>query len=354
MGDVRRMGESVVRAAIAAIIAAALIDAAAAQGPRPIKVVVVTMFEHGNDAGDRPGEFQFWVEREKLDTVLRFPAGFRDLRLNADRGILGIVTGPGVTNATASIMALGYDSRFDLSKAYWLVAGIAAVDPDDASVGSAAWATHVVDGDLVREFDARESPGSWPYGRLAIGATQPNRLPDVARYEAVAYELNAALADWAYRQTRDVALIDNPELAAARAKYKDQPNAARPPFVLKGDSLGGSTFWHGRVLTKWANDWTQLWTKGRGNFVMTNMEDNGTANALQRLSKAGRADYSRLLVLRTASNYSTPPPGVEATASIFAPYVGLLPGLEAAYRVGSVVVHRILENWPQWERETPR
>ena len=28
-----------------------------------IKVVIVTMFERGEDTGDTPGEFQLWVER---------------------------------------------------------------------------------------------------------------------------------------------------------------------------------------------------------------------------------------------------------------------------------------------------
>jgi len=320
--------------------------------PIRIKVVVVTMFEHGADTGDRAGEFQYWVEREKLDQVLPFPAGFRDLRLNADRGILGIVTGAGVTNATAAVMALGADPRFDLSKAYWLVAGIAGVDPEDASVGSAAWARYVLDGDLVREFDARETPRGWPYGRIAIGAKAPNQLPAGPRWESVLYPLNQALSDWAYGLTRNITLVDTPEAAALRRKYK-QPNATRPPFVLQGDSLGASTFWHGRILNQWANDWVKLWTKGQGNYVMTNMEDNGTANALQRLTKLRRADYSRLLILRTGSNYSMPPPGMDAASSILTPYVGLAPSLEAAYRVGSIVVHELVNNWTEWEHRTP-
>ena len=69
------MAEPLVRLVIAAAVAAALTPAAQAQAPLPIKGVVVTMFEHGSDAGDRPGEFQLWVEREQLDTVLPFPAG---------------------------------------------------------------------------------------------------------------------------------------------------------------------------------------------------------------------------------------------------------------------------------------
>ena len=38
-----------------------------------VRIVVVTMFERGADIGDEPGEFQYWVEREKLDRVYPFP-----------------------------------------------------------------------------------------------------------------------------------------------------------------------------------------------------------------------------------------------------------------------------------------
>jgi purine nucleoside permease len=50
--------------------------------PVEIKVVVINMFEVGADTGDAPGEYQYWVEREHLDTVLPLPAGYHDLRLN--------------------------------------------------------------------------------------------------------------------------------------------------------------------------------------------------------------------------------------------------------------------------------
>jgi len=40
------------------------------------------MFEVGADTGDTPGEYQYWVEHEHLDTILPFPAGYHDLRLN--------------------------------------------------------------------------------------------------------------------------------------------------------------------------------------------------------------------------------------------------------------------------------
>src|ERR1019366_2556146 len=67
---------------------------AKAQPKIPVKVVVVAMFERGADTGDEPGEYQYWVEREKLDRVIPFPQGYHDLRMNRDGG-LGILTGGG-------------------------------------------------------------------------------------------------------------------------------------------------------------------------------------------------------------------------------------------------------------------
>ena len=43
-----------------------MVAAVATAGPIKVKVVVVAMFERGEDTGDRPGEFQHWVEREGL------------------------------------------------------------------------------------------------------------------------------------------------------------------------------------------------------------------------------------------------------------------------------------------------
>ncbi len=137
----------------------------AATGPAkiPIKVVVVTMFEHGELSGDRPGEFQFWVERLPLAKQLDFPLGPFPLRMN-EAGVLGVCLGGGIANAAATMMALGLDPRFDFSQSYWLVAGIAGGDPEDSTLGSAVWANHIVDGDLLYEIDGREIPQIGPMG----------------------------------------------------------------------------------------------------------------------------------------------------------------------------------------------
>ncbi|MFT4790136.1 MAG: purine nucleoside permease, partial [Paraglaciecola sp.] len=136
----------------------------------PVKTVVVTMFEDGEAMGDGAGELQLWLERGNFSTKLDFPLGEYDLYLSED-GVLVICVGGGIPNATASIMALGLDPRFDLSKSYWLISGIAGGDPEDVSLGTAVWAKHIVDGDLIYQVDSREIPKSWPYGIIPLGAT---------------------------------------------------------------------------------------------------------------------------------------------------------------------------------------
>ena len=320
-----------------------------------VKVVVVTMFERGADTGDEPGEFQYWVEREKLDRVLPFPAGYRDLRMNR-QGVLGIVTGIGTAKAAASIMALGLDPRFDLSRAYWLVAGIAGIDPADGSLGSVAWAEWVVDGDLGHEIDAREIPADWKTGYIPLRKSKPYELPRRVPDEGECYHLNAALVDWAFRLTRNVGLPDTPEMRARREQY-EQPNARRPPFVLKGDTLSSMTFWHGRLLDQWANDWVKYHTGGQGNYVTCGMEDTGTLQALTFLSKAGLADLTRVLVLRAASNYDQQRPGASASESLAETKIGhysaYLPALEGAWRAGRVVVEELATHWERYWDQSP-
>lgn len=321
--------------------------------PLPVKVVVVAMFENGASTGDAPGEFQLWIEREKLDIVKPFPLGEYELRMN-EAGVLAICTGGGITNAATSIMALGMDPRFDLSKAYWLVAGIAGGDPQDVSLGTAAWARHVVDGDLLYEIDAREIPASWPYGLLPLGAKQPNDKADGWTVDTIHFPLNSALAEWAYALTKDHPVADSPGIAEFRKQFVGYPNALRPPFVTIGDNLSSSRYWHGERMNGWANDWVKLQAGSASNFMMTNMEDSGTLTALRRLSRQHLVDLQRVLVLRTASNYTMPPKGKTAAWSTTAEYPeNGRPALEAAYQVGNRVVQHIIAGWAVYRDRLP-
>ncbi len=323
-----------------------------AASPLKVKVVVVTLFEIGEDTGDRPGEYQYWVEREHLTNRVAVPGAWRPVRYRDD-GVVGICTGGGTARSAASITAMGLDPRFDCSKAYWVTAGIAGIDPADGTLGCAAWAENIVDGDLAYEIDAREIPSDWPTGYIPLSQQRPYALPKKNRgIGNVAFTLNKPFVEWAYQLTRDTPLMENDVMKVNRARYTNHPAALRAPFVLKGDNLAGSTFWHGKLLNQWANDWVKYWTDGTGNYVTTAMEDSGTLQALTFLSAAGKADTNRVLVLRTASNFDQQPPGKTAAESLAeendGKYSAYIPSLEAAYRVGSKVVHTLVDRWSEY------
>jgi purine nucleoside permease len=338
--------------AFALCLLAMLPVAARAQAkPWPIRAVIVTTFEIGADTGDIPGEFQFWVEREHLDEVLDFPGGTHPIRTNREHTVLGIVSGTTLVNATASMMALGLDPRFDLTHAYFLINGIAGVDPQIASVGSAAWANFVVN-DVAREIDPREAPADWPYGIFPNGSHRPDppSVPDNNWMRSNLYVLNPKLTAWAFAQTKDLNLGDDAKVAEFRAGFTNYTAARRPPFVLIADTFASDYYWHGKIMTQYARDWVRLYTQGNGSqgkgvFAMTEMEDAGFMNALERLGAMHRVDVDRVMVLRTGSNYSEQRPGHTAVESVTAPYIGSKLALEAAYLCGSTVLHSILAHW---------
>jgi purine nucleoside permease len=323
--------------------------------PIPIKVVVVTMFERGEDTGDVPGEYQLWVEREHLDQIIETPAGYHHARLNKD-GVLGMLTGVGTAKAAASVMALGLDPRFDFSKSYWLIAGIGGGDPADVSLGSAVWADHIIDGDLAYEIDARQIPETWTTGYVPLRRGSPYEQPVAIDYGEL-YTLNSTLVSWAVQQTEKMDLADSDKLRTSRSRFAEFPNAVKPPFVTRGDELSASTFWHGSKMNEWANAWTRYFTGGKGNYVVCAMEDSGSLQALTFLAHAGRVDFNRVLVLRTVSNYDREPPGTSAAESlksmVTGNYSAYFQSLEAAEIVGDKVVRELLAHWAENESAIP-
>ena len=286
--------------------------------------------------------------------MLPFPQGYRDLRMN-DSGVLGVVTGVGTARAAATIMALGLDPRFDLSKAYWVVAGIAGIDTEEASLGSAAWAEWIVDGDLGHEIDARRSR---PAGRPGWCRCASRFRTSSRRRLATPRRCSGSTRAWSSGPTsspRTCGFIESEQMKAERALYPGEV-ARRPPFVLKGDTMSAGTFWIGAKLTEWANDWVASRTQGQGRYVTSAMEDTGTLQSLTWLSRAGRVDVRRVLVLRAGSDHDLPPPGRTAADQLartkIGQYAAFLPALDSAYRVGSVVVDRLLADWAT-HRDTP-
>lgn len=354
------------------VVAFALIAPAALRAaPTAIPVLVIVTYETGADRGDVPGELQYWVEREHLDQAIAVP-GVQHPLLTNGRGLYAMVSGT-TSRCAVQLMALGLDPRFDLRKTYFLVAGIAGGDAQATSLGSACWATHVVDANPAFEIDGREIPAGWPYGLVAFGATAPGQgsrdvdhVPAAGASEdgvggvgTVAFKLNPQLVAWAYALTKSLPLADDAGMKKYRALFTASPAAQRPPGVQTGASLAGDRFWHGELRASWARDWVRLYTRGTDTFTMSNCEDAGVCLALQELERLGKVDFGRLLVLRTACNFVQPPPGFGAADSLFGKTLsessgtGYLPALGAAYRIGSAVTAELLKNWDRYRDRAP-
>src|SRR4051812_17529204 len=138
---------------------------------KPLKphVMVITMF--GNEAAP-------WISHKGLTEEITVPGlspNFPTVKCtpgpqsdggNGDtkyeRNICLVTTDQAYANAASSISALVYSGKFDLRTSYFLIAGIAGVDPRDGTLGSAAWARYSVDFGLAHEIDDSEKPAAWP------------------------------------------------------------------------------------------------------------------------------------------------------------------------------------------------
>jgi purine nucleoside permease len=342
-----------------ALLGAAPLGAAAAPGkPIEVRVVIVTTWEVERGGKDLAGELRAWRTEWPLTAQMPFPAGVHPLLYDPKRHVLAVLTGEATARAAASILALGLDPRFDLRHAYWLVAGTAGVDPKAASVGSAAWARWVVDGDLAQELDPRDAPADWSTGIFPYGRTRPYQPPPPPGQSEVAdvvFALNPGLVDWAFAQTRDVALPDDALLQQMRAPYAGP--GARPPFVLEGEGLISARFWYGAHLNDWAERWVDYWTGGKGVFAVSDEEDTGILEGVKFLDRAGRARLDRVLVLRAGSDYTVGPPGMTAAEFMAKEtqedFPATLDALGRLYAVGAPVARYLADHWAETRDTVP-
>lgn len=357
-GDVGALFSSGLAESNAARVTLAFVDAwsrrnGAAEAPaspvmaparRAIKVLILTLFAP---------EAAPWREPLALRDPVPVPGLPTDnpaLLCNADQVCLATL-GMGHANAAASMMAIVLDPELDLRQTWFLVAGIAGIDPAQGTLGSAAWARFLVDFGLAHELDARDMPKDWPGGHLGILTRQPGEKPRL-EYHSEIYALDPALQRRALELSQGVALADSPAAARYRAHYRE-PAARAAPSVLACDTLAGDTWWHGAHLGEQARRWVSLLSDGQGRYCTTQQEDNATAAALARGAALGRLDFRRLAVLRTGANFDRPYPGQSAAQSLRADSGGFAPALENLYRVGNAVVRDIVQRWPEWAEGVP-
>lgn len=253
-------------------------------------------------------------------------------------------------NAALSVNTLVSSGRFDFTKTYFILSGIAGGNPRVTTLGGVAFARFAVQVDTQMEWDAREIPTSWYAGYVPMGATTPNSFP-LGIHGSEVYELNSNLRKVSMELAQQVTLEDSKEAAMTRATYEGSPDdmyraATLPPAIIEGDVLSSNTFWHGFYLSESMDNVTKVYTAGKGNYAMTAQEDTAILSALLRAALQKKVDFSRILLMRAASNFDREPT-TDVPPQL--PWVmdsgGLVPAVRNLYNTGVKIIEAILAGW---------
>lgn len=273
---------------------------------------------------------------------------FPDVHCTANGEVCQIITGESEINAASSITALTFSPLFDLTSTYFMIAGIAGVNPEVATLGSVTFARYAVQVALQYEFDAREIPSNYSTGYIPLGATSPTQYPE-SIYGTEVMEVNEPLRQLAIGFAKTAQLNDSSEAVAYRANYaKNSAYTAgsQGPSVVGCDVATSDVYFSGTLLSEAFGNTTKLFTNGTGVYCTTAQEDNATLEALLRGAISNLTDFSRIIVMRTASDFDRPYPGESPEDNLFyAPQGGFDPAVANIYLAGIKVVEGILNGW---------
>ncbi|CZT24341.1 uncharacterized protein RCC_10064 [Ramularia collo-cygni] len=140
-------------------------------------------------------------------------------------------------------------------------------------------------------------------------------------------------------------LVDSERAVAHRAMYSS--NAARQgPGVILGDTAASNAFFHGKLMGEAADRIARLYTDGQADYCMTALEDTATLAALLRGALDERLDFSRIILMRSGSNFDRPYSDDHLpTVPFIMDHGGFEPAIRNLFSVGQVIVDEILEQW---------
>lgn len=280
-------------------------------------------------------------------TVPGFSPLFPDAHCTADGSICQVVTGEGEINAAATMSALVYSSIFDLKTTYFLVAGIGGISPKMGTLGSVTFARYAVQVGLQFEIDAREMPSNFTTGYVPQGAFAPGQYP-TRIYGTEVYELNERLRDLAVEMAKQATLFDDEPSKAYRANYANNTlfkQGASPPSIVACDTATSDIFWSGVLIGEAMENATSLFTNGTAQYCMSQQEDNATLEALIRAAVLGLVDFSRIIIMRTGSDFDRQFDGQTAADNLFFGLSGFVASITNLQIAGVQVVRGILAGW---------
>ena len=257
--------------------------------PIALRALVLPAFD---DLEGVPSEAEPWRHDREFEDAIDLPGLSTPLQYTDDG--LGLVpTGIGKTAAATTTASLCASEAVDLGEALVCSVGVAG-GPPELPVGSVVLADRLLDWDDKCRFD--------PDGDESVPiAVDP--YTDRGAFEF------------------DPELVSRAESLAEGVTLRGAESADAAPKVVTGTNLCGDELWHGRRLAEEAS-WLAA-EHGCEPYLVTEMEDAGTASALARF---GHAD--RYLSVRGVSNHDRQSGGESARESFFTS------GFEAGFETG--------------------
>ncbi|KAL1893095.1 hypothetical protein Cpir12675_004286 [Ceratocystis pirilliformis] len=314
------------------------------------KVLIFSLF---------PSEADIWYQRwndsgfDNLNAVQTSAPGlcmlYPHVHCTPDHSVCQVTTGMGEINAAATAMALGLSPKFDLTSTYFLISGIAGVNPLRGTLGSVGLAKYAVQVALQYEIDSREIPSDWAMGYVAYGTKKPLQYPSIL-YGTEVFELNEALRDAAFLMASNATLADSEAAGLYRAKYSNMGDvtqaATSSPAVVKCDTATSDVYYSGKMLSEGFEKVSEVWTNGSAQYCMTASEDNAILEVLMRLAIEGLVDFGRVMVMRSGSNFDRPPDGIAAYEHLLAlDQNGFSIAINNLFNAGIRIVQGIVKNW---------
>ncbi|WPK24972.1 hypothetical protein PUMCH_002271 [Australozyma saopauloensis] len=308
------------------------------------KVFVINMFEYEAKPWLKAMDFPNNVTTPGLSPL------YPDIYCNEEFSVCEMTTGEGEINASGSMTALGLSPMFNLTQTYFLISGIGGGEPQFTTMGSVTFAKYAVQVALQYQVSYQEfitTNKNWTSGYWGYGVSDPWTYPANV-YGTEVFELNESLRDRAVELAETVDLDNGTDQNAVNRLLYDQDAARALPAVVKCDVLTSDNYFTGNVLGDYFSAYASMMTNGTAQYCSTAQEDNASLEALTRLSQAGLVDFARVVVMRTISDFTRPPPSRanDTVAWFNDPQSG---GASAAFAnlpiAGMPFVEDVLNNW---------
>lgn len=200
---------------------------------------------------------------------------------------------------------------------------------------------------LQYEIDAREMPQGWNTGYFPQGSSSPTDYPSEL-YGTEVFEVNEQLQQIAISFAQTATLNDTADARSYRALYASTQSfaaGAQPPTIIACDTATSDVYPTGGLLGDAFANTTSLFTNGSGIYCTTQQEDNATLEALLRAATTGLVDFSRIIIMRTASDFDRPYANQTILDNLLDEFQGVGPSIANIYLAGVKVIEGILHGW---------